>query len=149
MTRGAEFLKLIAEYISKTKKFDRNLKMLNYLSLENGQAKVKFTVTEDHINTEGHLHPGLTTTLIDVLSSHALLVHGDGFSGVSTNIHVSLSQRASVGDLILIEAKVSKLLEPLAFVEVELLRKNGMVEEVVARGQHTLFVRPGVHYSRS
>ncbi|XP_046740630.1 uncharacterized protein LOC124408028 [Diprion similis] len=149
MSRHAEYLKLIAEYINKTKKFERNLKMLNYLSLDNGQAKVEFTVSQDHINTDGHLHPGLTTTIIDVLSSHALLVHGDGFSGVSTNIHVSHFQRASVGDLILVNAKMSKLVEPLAFVEVELSRKNGVAEDLVARGEHTLFVRPGLHYARS
>lgn len=46
-------------------------------------------VDEDHQNKGGTLHGGLSATLVDGISTLALMTHGRGVPGVSVDIHVS------------------------------------------------------------
>ncbi|XP_015516169.1 acyl-coenzyme A thioesterase 13-like isoform X1 [Neodiprion lecontei] len=139
-----ENLKRYSEFCRITKVFDRNLKMLKYHSVKDGKVKAEFNVTEDHLDNEGHLHTGLTTTLIDMTSVRALFTHRNGFVGMSINIHTSYFQPALLGDVICVDAEVCKILQligamPIAFVDVELSKKNGVqAKNVIARGQHLL-----------
>ncbi|XP_046734783.1 acyl-coenzyme A thioesterase 13-like [Diprion similis] len=139
-----EIVKRYSEFCQITKSFDRNLKMLKYHSVENGKVRAEFTVTEDHVDNEGHLHRGMTTTLIDMTSIRALFTHRNGFVGMSINMHISYLQPALLGDVVYIDAEVFKILQlsgprPMGLVDVELSKKNEMrAENVIARGQHSL-----------
>lgn len=55
--------------------------------MKDGECKTELVVSESQLNVDGHLHKGLTTTLIDVLSNWALV--SNELSGISVNIHVS------------------------------------------------------------
>lgn len=60
------------------------------LSAGGGKCKVQFTVSEDHINLGGFLHGGFTSTIIDCVSSYALMTHENNCPpGVSVDLHVT------------------------------------------------------------
>ena len=59
------------------------------VSAGQGKCVAEMVVTEDHQNKGGTLHGGLTATLVDGISTLALMTHGKGVPGVSVDIHVS------------------------------------------------------------
>lgn len=46
-------------------------------------------VSEEHLNLGGTLHGGFTSTLIDCISTYALMTKGNGVPGVSVDLNVS------------------------------------------------------------
>lgn len=59
------------------------------ISAEGGNCKAEFTVDEEHLNLGGSLHGGCTSTLIDCITSYALISHTNGTPGVSVNLNVT------------------------------------------------------------
>jgi len=60
------------------------------LSAGNGKCKAQFIVAEEHLNHGGFLHGGFTTTIIDCVSTYALMTHKTDFHpGASVNLHVT------------------------------------------------------------
>jgi len=55
----------------------------------NGQAICELTVTEELQNRLGTLHGGMTATLVDTVSTWALMTTGEQKSGVSVNMNIS------------------------------------------------------------
>lgn len=63
----------------------------------NGKCSAEMKIENDHANSFGTLHGGLTATLVDVISSYALLTHPKfvqklntcPYGGVSVDIHIS------------------------------------------------------------
>lgn len=55
----------------------------------NGRCVCEMTVEEEHENLGGTLHGGLTATLVDAISTAALLTHERGHPGVSVDLNVS------------------------------------------------------------
>lgn len=70
---------------------------MKVISAGDGKCDVEMKVEEEHTNILGTLHGGCTATLVDVISSYALLTHPklveniEAFpnSGVSVDIHLS------------------------------------------------------------
>ena len=54
-----------------------------------GRCLCEMTVEEDHQNRGGTLHGGLTATLVDSVSTVALMTTGKGNPGVSVDLSVS------------------------------------------------------------
>lgn len=47
-------------------------------------------MAEEHLNPGGFLHGGFTSTVIDCISSYALITHGTGYPpGASIDLHVT------------------------------------------------------------
>ncbi|XP_046588395.1 acyl-coenzyme A thioesterase 13 isoform X1 [Neodiprion lecontei] len=108
------------------------------VSAGDGKCRVEFPVEDGHLNGGGTLHGGFTATLVDCISTYALMTTGTGAPGVSVNINVSYLNAASPGEVIVVDAKTCKAGKRLAFLEVELSKKDG--GRLVARGQHTKFI---------
>jgi len=59
------------------------------LSAGDGRAKCEFTVQPEHTNMGGTLHGGYTATIVDVVSTMALLSTEPFKPGVSVELSVS------------------------------------------------------------
>jgi acyl-coenzyme A thioesterase 13 len=70
---------------------------LQLVSFGNGKCVAELKVDESHTNSMGRLHGSLSTTLVDTLSSFALMSKVEG-PHVSVDIHMRC---VSVGDEIL------------------------------------------------
>lgn len=63
---------------------------MKVLSAGDGNIKAEFTVTEEHTNSAGSLHGGCTATLIDSISSFALMTDKiNNLPGVSVDLNIS------------------------------------------------------------
>nr|CAD7402127.1 unnamed protein product [Timema cristinae] len=107
------------------------------LSAGEGRCLAQLVVAEEHQNTFGTLHGGFTATVVDEVSTLALMTTGSGHPGVSVDLNVSYLKAANLGDKILIDAKTLKAGKRLAFLEVEIKKESG---ELIAKGSHTKFV---------
>ena len=54
-----------------------------------GKCLVEMTIEEEHQNRGGALHGGVTATLVDSISTLALMTTGKGVPGVSVDLSVS------------------------------------------------------------
>ena len=54
-----------------------------------GKCVAEMEVAEEHTNKGGTLHGGLTATLVDTISTVALMTTGPGNPGVSVDINVT------------------------------------------------------------
>ncbi|XP_046409893.1 acyl-coenzyme A thioesterase 13-like [Neodiprion fabricii] len=138
MSRGLAAIKKVAEYVTNSKGFEQCLKNVTVVSAGDGKCRVEFPVEDGHLNGGGTLHGGFTATLVDCISTYALMTTGTGAPGVSVNINVSYLNAASPGEVIVVDAKTCKAGKRLAFLEVELSKKDG--GRLIARGQHTKFI---------
>lgn len=67
------------------------------ISAGDGKCEVEMKIEDEHTNTFGTLHGGLSATLVDVISSYAWLTHPKvvhkletfPYGGVSVDIHMS------------------------------------------------------------
>ncbi|GAA6099435.1 hypothetical protein Q7C36_014246 [Tachysurus vachellii] len=115
--------------------FDRVLSKVELVSASPGKIVCEMKVEEEHTNRGGTLHGGLTATLVDVISTTALLYTERGAPGVSVDMNITYMNAAKVGEDILITAQVLKQGRSLAFATVDLTNKaNG---KLIAQGRHT------------
>ena len=61
----------------------------NYFFRIFGKCVAEMEVAEEHTNKGGTLHGGLTATLVDTISTVALMTTGPGNPGVSVDINVT------------------------------------------------------------
>jgi acyl-coenzyme A thioesterase 13 len=59
------------------------------VSAGDGNCCAELLVGPEHGNKMGSLHGGLTATLVDSISTMALLTHKVGVPGVTVDLHVS------------------------------------------------------------
>ncbi|XP_006051255.2 acyl-coenzyme A thioesterase 13 [Bubalus bubalis] len=115
--------------------FDRNLEKVTLVSAAPGKLVCEMKVEEQHANKIGTLHGGMTATLVDVISSLALLCTERGISGVSVDMNITYISPAKVGEDILITAHVLKEGRSLSFASVDLTNKA--TGKLIAQGRHT------------
>ena len=94
-------------------------------------------VTPHVENRYSTLHGGCIATLVDVLSTAALVTVSDS-SGVTLDLNVSYMTAAKDGDSVLVDARVLKVGKSTAALEVEL--RIVKTRELVAKGRHTKFL---------
>ncbi|XP_043665502.1 acyl-coenzyme A thioesterase 13-like [Vespula pensylvanica] len=138
MTRGVELIKSIIERMCQTNSFGKCMKNVKILSAGDGKCKAEFTVSDEHLNLGGTLHGGFTATLIDCISTYALMTCGTGAPGVSVNINVAYMKPAFPGELVTVDAKTIRAGRTLAYLAVDLTKNNG--KDIIANGQHTKFI---------
>lgn len=139
MSCKMEFIKNVLKTVANGKGFGRCMKSVRLLSAGDGKCKAEFTVTEEHLNHGGFLHGGFTTTVIDCVSTYALMTHKiDPVPGASVDLHVTFLKAAFPGEIVTVDAKTIRAGKNLAFLAVELTKNNG--KDVVARGQHTKYL---------
>ena len=134
---GKYFEKISALYkgYAITKSFNRHGGMCRLISADEGSVKVEFDVLEEHTNSMGTLHGGLTASLIDLVTTTAILSSKRSEKGVSVDLHVIYMAPAKIGDTIIVSANVVKFGNKIAFTTADLIRKKDDI--LIAKGVHT------------
>lgn len=115
--------------------FDRVLSKVDVLSAVPGKVVCEMQVAEEHTNRGGTLHGGLTATLVDVISTVAIMNSERGAPGVSVDMNITYMNAAKIGEDVLITAQVLKQGKTLAFATVDLTSKA--TGKIIAQGRHT------------
>lgn len=118
-----------------TSGFDRVLSKVDILSTSSGKVVCEMRVEEEHANRGGTLHGGLTATLVDIISTLAIMQSERGAPGVSVDMNITYMNAAKMGEDILITAQVLKQGRTLAFATVDLTSKA--TGKLIAQGRHT------------
>lgn len=131
---------LVIKFIKNLKGFDKDiLSKFKILTADNGNCTGTLLIEDEHTNPMGGLHGGLSATLIDSISSYALMTHEKGaYPSVSVNINASYMKGAKKGDEILIDAKTLKVGNQMAFLDVEI--RNNTTGDILVKGEHTKFI---------
>nr|XP_020443884.1 acyl-coenzyme A thioesterase 13 [Monopterus albus] len=128
-------LKRIMREMVDTSGFDRVLSKVDILSTSSGKVVCEMRVEEEHANRGGTLHGGLTATLVDIISTLAIMQSERGAPGVSVDMNITYMNAAKMGEDILITAQVLKQGRTLAFATVDLTSKA--TGKLIAQGRHT------------
>ncbi|KAM9777048.1 acyl-coenzyme A thioesterase 13 isoform 1-T1 [Syngnathus typhle] len=70
--------------------FDRVLNKVEVVSASPGKVVCEMQVAEEHTNGFGTLHGGLTATLVDVISTMAIMYSDRGAPGVSVDMNITI-----------------------------------------------------------
>jgi len=135
--KGAEFIKHISDIISKATGFEKTLEKVKIIGGGDGKCTAEFQVATEHLNRVGGLHGGYTATLIDMVTTYALMSK-PCHPGVSVDIHVAYLKPAKEGDYVIIEANTVKTGRQLALIDCELRHKKD--NSVIAKGTQTKYV---------
>ncbi|KAM6185929.1 acyl-coenzyme A thioesterase 13 [Rhynchocyon petersi] len=125
----------VLKALTKVRCFDRVLEKVTLVSCVPGKVVCQMKVDEEHTNKMGTLHGGLTATLVDNISTLALLSTERGAPGVSVDMNITYMSPAKIGEDILITAHVLKQGKTLAFASVDLTNKA--TGKLIAQGRHT------------
>lgn len=100
-------------------------------------------VGPEHLNKGGGLHGGMSSTIVDIVTTYALMTHNleNIKAGVSVDLHVSFLKGAKENDEIVIDARTVKCGKTLAFLECEI--RNKKCNSLLVKGAHTKFVGSG------
>ncbi|XP_020290874.1 acyl-coenzyme A thioesterase 13-like [Pseudomyrmex gracilis] len=142
MAQRLEYLKSMWKMAQNTNNFAQCLKNVEILSIGDGKCKAQFTVLKEHTNIYGGLNGGFTSTVIDTLSVYALMTAKSGNiqPGLSVDLHIMFLNSAIPGETVTVDARTIQHGKTMNFVAVELTKNNG--KDIIARGQHTVFVKP-------
>ncbi|VEN60186.1 unnamed protein product [Callosobruchus maculatus] len=125
--------------MKKSCRFDRTMKDAVLKVLKDGHCVAELKVAEEHSNPMGGLHGGCSATLVDNVSSFALLSHEKGgAASVSVDMHMTYLKGAVVGDTIEIDARTTRVGKTLAFLEVDIRNKD--TGDLLVKGTHTKYL---------
>ncbi|XP_075682677.1 acyl-coenzyme A thioesterase 13 isoform X2 [Rhinoderma darwinii] len=108
---------------------------LQLVSASPGKVICELKVDEEHTNHGGTMHGGFTATLVDMVSTVALMHTERGAPGVSVDMNITYMNAAKIGESVLITAQVLKQGRTLAFATVDLVNKE--TGKLIAQGRHT------------
>ncbi|CAI5779885.1 4HBT domain-containing protein [Podarcis lilfordi] len=131
-------LRAVVKMLLESPGFDRVLNKMTVLSASPGKVVCEMKVEEEHTNRGGILHGGLTATLVDVVSTAALLHTERAAPGVSVDMNITYMSAAKMGDEIQITAEILKQGRTLAFANVDL--RNKATGKLIAQGRHTKYL---------
>ncbi|XP_071807742.1 acyl-coenzyme A thioesterase 13-like [Asterias amurensis] len=115
------------------KRFDSVTNKVNLISASAGVCRCEMTVEAEQTNMMGTLHGGFIATLVDSLTTVAIMTTPVGVPGVSVDLSVSYLKAAKIGEKITMDAEVTKVGKTLAFTTASLINENG---DVIAQGKH-------------
>ncbi|XP_008145293.2 acyl-coenzyme A thioesterase 13 [Eptesicus fuscus] len=128
-------LREVMAAISGVPGFDKVLEKVTLVSAAPGRVTCELRVEEEHTNKLGTLHGGLTATLVDSISTMALLCTERALPGVSVDMNITYMSPAKIGEVVVITAQILKQGRTLAFASVDLTNKT--TGKLVAQGRHT------------
>ncbi|XP_006198738.3 acyl-coenzyme A thioesterase 13 [Vicugna pacos] len=132
--KGKNMMEMM-KFLSSHRDFDRVLDKVNLVSAVPGKMICEMKVEEQHTNKMGTLHGGMTATLVDCISTFALICSERGVPGVSVDMNITYMSPAKIGDDIVITAHILKQGKTLAFASVDLTNKA--TGKLIAQGRHT------------
>ncbi|XP_040823626.1 acyl-coenzyme A thioesterase 13 [Ochotona curzoniae] len=135
MSSLTQTVREVLKVMGKSPNFDRVCDKVSLVSAAPGKVVCEMKVEEQHTNKLGTLHGGLTATLVDVISTVALICSERGLPGVSVDMNITYMAPAKIGEDILISAHILKQGRTLAFASVDLTSKA--TGKLIAQGRHT------------
>lgn len=135
MSNMTQNLREIMKVMFKVPGFDRVLEKVTLVSAAPGKLICEMKVEEQHTNKFGTLHGGMTATLVDSISTIALMCTERGAPGVSVDMNITYMSPAKIGEEIVITAHILKQGKTLAFASVDLTNK--ITGKLIAQGRHT------------
>ncbi|NXA46962.1 ACO13 thioesterase, partial [Nothocercus julius] len=133
-----EVLRDAMRYMLEARGFDRVLRKVKLVSAAPGKVVCELKVEEEHTNRGGTLHGGLTATLVDVVSTAALMYTERAVPGVSVDMNITYTAAAKIGEEVLITAQILKQGRNMAFASVDLTNKA--TGKLIAQGRHTKYL---------
>ena len=121
--------------------FNSVLQKIKFVDGDIGRCVASLKVEQEHCNNYGTLHGGCTATLVDVVSTYALVEDTEDSLrrlGVSVNMNIDYMKAAKLDSEIIIDAQIKKRGKKLAFLDVEIRDKEN--NDLVAKGSHTKFI---------
>ncbi|KAK1805004.1 hypothetical protein P4O66_019361 [Electrophorus voltai] len=135
MASSLQTLKQVMRFLVESPGFDRVLNKVELVSASPGKVVCEMKVEEEHANRGGTLHGGMTATLVDIISTTALMHTEKGEPGISVDMNITYMNAAKIGEDILITAQVLKQGKTLAFATVDITNK--ITGKIIAQGRHT------------
>ncbi|XP_067677915.1 acyl-coenzyme A thioesterase 13-like [Haliotis asinina] len=129
---------LVANRVAATG-FESVLKQIRVVDGEEGRCVCELVVSPELSNPRGSLHGGVAATLVDIVSTWAVMTTGEKKPGVSVDLSISFLKAAPTGEPILIDARTLRVGKTLAFLTVDILKKD--CGTLLAQGKHTMFMR--------
>ncbi|XP_064472815.1 acyl-coenzyme A thioesterase 13-like [Ornithodoros turicata] len=123
--------------------FSTGFDKLRLMSAANGRCTAELTICPDTCNNVRTLHGGMSATLVDMVSTYALLTLRD-VRNVSVDMSMSYLAQARVGDTVIIEATTAKLGRSVAFLDVLIQNKDS--GEILVKGMHTKHLNSQLDY---
>uniref|UniRef100_H0WBH9 Acyl-coenzyme A thioesterase 13 n=2 Tax=Cavia porcellus TaxID=10141 RepID=H0WBH9_CAVPO len=125
----------VMKFMTRAPGFDRVWEKVTLVSAAPEKVICEMKVEEEHANKQGTLHGGFTATLIDSISTMALLFTERGVPGVSVDMNITYMSPAKIGEEIVITANILKQGKTLAFASVDVTNKA--TGKLIAQGRHT------------
>ena len=137
-----KFMKfLIGHNAVNEAQFGSTLKKVQFVDGDIGRCIASLKIEQEHCNYYGTLHGGCTATLVDIISTYALVQDTEDSLkqlGVSVNMNIDYMKAGKLGSEIIIDAQVKKRGKKLAFLDIEIRDKES--NDLLARGSHTKFI---------
>lgn len=133
-----KYIAQVLDAVVSRPNFGQCLKNLKIVSAGNGNCKAEFIVSDEHLNVGGTMHGGFTSTLIDCISTYAVMTQGNNVPGVSVDLHVTFMKPGLPGDLVMVDARTIRAGRTLAFLAVDVTKNDG--KDIIAHGRHTKFI---------
>ncbi|XP_016970442.1 acyl-coenzyme A thioesterase 13 [Drosophila rhopaloa] len=136
--KGLEFVKHITEIITKSTGFESHMQKVKILDGGDGVCTAELKVEREHANMYYFLHGGYIMTLVDMVTTYALMSK-PCHPGVSVDLSVNFLNGAKVGDEVVIEANLTKVGKYLAFIDCTLKHKKD--DTLIAKGTHLKYIK--------
>ena len=126
---------------------ERLFRDITVVSGADGHCQCELQISESMLNSQGFLHGGVTATLVDSVSTFALMTTGAGVPGVSLDLSVSYLKPIKLNDSIIIDAKTLSCGKSIAVATVDITSKAS--GKLMAHGRHSKFVATTVVTGKS
>ncbi|XP_056018024.1 acyl-coenzyme A thioesterase 13-like [Ostrea edulis] len=127
--------------VLRDKRFENIIQKIVVVDGGDGNMTCEFEVTEEHRNSNGTLHGGMMSLLVDAVTSWALHTKVRDRNSASIELTLRFLKPPRVGDTVVIDAKTVKCGRRVAFLSAEIRSNNG---DLLAQGYHTkLIMEPG------
>jgi acyl-coenzyme A thioesterase 13 len=121
--------------------FNSVLQKVKFVDGDIGRCIASLKIEQEHCNYYGTLHGGCTATLVDVISTFALVDDTEESLkqlGVTVNMNIDYMKAGRLDSEIIIDAQLKKRGKKLAFLDVEIRDKES--NDLLAKGSHTKFI---------
>ncbi|KAG8235447.1 hypothetical protein J437_LFUL015795 [Ladona fulva] len=135
---GVKFVKQVMKFVTEGGGYDRLIEKVRIVAAGEGHCMAEMVVGTEHQNRGGTLHGGFTATLVDCISTFALMTHGKGAPGVSVNMNINYLKPAFEGEEIVINANTLRAGKKLAYLSVDIKKKES--GDLVATASHIKFM---------
>ncbi|GMR44681.1 hypothetical protein PMAYCL1PPCAC_14876, partial [Pristionchus mayeri] len=118
-----------------SKSFSSITNTCRVLKADEGKVSVEFEVDDRMANHFGTLHGGCSATMVDAITTGALMATPRGIAGESIDLHMTYLAAAKLGDTVQLDAEVIRVGKSITFTKAALYRKPDM--SLIATGLHT------------